>query len=238
MESRNVRGTAVMAGWLVVAVLVTGCGGVSHPGGDKVVVSGKGGSTPPPVATTRATPQQAAPGAPAPGGPCPTPAQWRNLPAPTHIDGTPASTPEAQALSQAVGAAGRESAFRDVYGSQITDFPAGHVALCVTDLAGGRRLGAEAKRIDPRVDLGRLDLYLARYSAARLESAVQRLTPLMPKGALGFPINGLGSGADSSSVEVDTNAAGIASAAFRHYLESRTGGIPVTLVNQGPAVAL
>ncbi|SEL65978.1 hypothetical protein [Streptacidiphilus jiangxiensis] len=242
MGRRGVRNGVGTAGWLAVGLLVTGC--AAGTSGGTQVVTGGGGLTPTPTpkATTRVAspvvPGAAAPaGAATPGGPCPTPAQWQTGVVPTYIDHTPASTPQAEALSQAVGTAGRESAFADVYGTQITDYPVGRVALCVTDLAGGRRLAEAAKRIDPRIDVGRLDLYLARYSAARLSAAAQRLVPLAGKGALGFPINGVGAGADASSLEVDTNAAGVASAAFRRHLEQLTGGVPVTLVNQGPAVA-
>ncbi|WP_042382326.1 hypothetical protein [Streptacidiphilus melanogenes] len=156
--------------------------------------------------------------------------------APTSDNATPANTPEAEELSQAIGTAGRQAAFADVYGSQVTDFPVGHVALCVTDLAAGHRLAAEAKRIDPRVGLNRLDLYLSRYSAARLSAAAQRLAPMMPKGAMGFPVNAVAGTPDASGIEVDTNAAGTASQAFRQHLEQLTGGIPVTLVDQGPAI--
>jgi hypothetical protein len=219
---------------LALGLLVTGCG-AQHPAGGTGVVVGNGGLTPPPAATRSVNPSPQGAAA-TPGGPCPTLAQWMNRTAPTSDNGTPANTPAAEELSQAIGAAGRQAAFADVYGSQVTDFPVGRVALCVTDLAAGHRLAAEAKRIDPRVDLSRLDLYLSRYSAAHLSAAAQRLAALMPKGALGFPVNAVATAPDASGVEVDTNAAGVASPAFKQHLEQLTGGIPVTLVNRGPAV--
>jgi hypothetical protein len=120
---------------------------------------------------------------------------------PPRSEGTPVNTPEAEEPSQAVGSVGRETAFADV-GAEITDFPAGRVALCVTDLASGRRLAAAAKRLDPRVDLALLDLYHARYSAARLQVAARKLVPLMSMSLMGFPVVGVSGAPDASSVEV------------------------------------
>ncbi|MFM9816181.1 hypothetical protein ACKI16_47850, partial [Streptomyces scabiei] len=75
----------------------------------------------------------------------------------------PANTPEAARLSQAVAAQGY-GAFADVYGTHVTDRPAGRVAVCVTDLSRGRRLLEAAGKADPSADPGRADLYLSRYT--------------------------------------------------------------------------
>ncbi|PYC71907.1 hypothetical protein C7C46_26530 [Streptomyces tateyamensis] len=173
-----------------------------------------------------------------PSGPaaCPTQAQWlsaRPSAPPTTIGGTPANTPEAQALSQAVGAQGR-AAFADVWGSQITDYPAGRVALCVTDLSRGQALAAAAKKADPTIDLNRLDFYRCRYSQRTLDAARDRVAALGPT-VLGFPLYTFSPATDASGVQVTTTAEGAASKALHDKLAQAAGnGIPVT-VDQGEA---
>jgi hypothetical protein len=154
----------------------------------------------------------------------------------TSNNGTPENTPEAEELSQAIGAQSRQADFADVYGTHITDYPAGRVALCVTDLAGGRRLAEAAKRADPKADLARLDFYLCRYAQRRLDQAVQPLTQLMTKGVLGFPLYTLSPAQDASGLLAGTTAAGAKSSALKAELERLDGGIPVTLVAGNLAV--
>ncbi|MEZ0065805.1 hypothetical protein ABIA32_001805 [Streptacidiphilus sp. MAP12-20] len=204
-----------------VALLASGCG--TSNSGTTVVKSAPGTTTP--AAPVRQM-----------GKPCPVPGEWLGKPAPTSYNGTPANTPQGEELSQAIGAQSRVAAFADVYGTHITDFPAGRVALCVTDLAAGHRLAAAAKQADPKADLNRLDYYLCLYSQARLDRAAQLLVPHVAKGALGFPIDGFGPAQDASGVLVNTSAAGAKSAALKAELERLVGGIPVTLDASGPAV--
>lgn len=109
--------------------------------------------------------------------PCPAYDPAAPQAAPTLIDGTPANTPEGERLSQAIGEQGR-NAFADVYSTQITDHPAGRVALCVTDLARGRLLVAAAHAADPDADPARADLYLSRYSRRILDAAADGLIGL------------------------------------------------------------
>lgn len=142
---------------------------------------------------------------------------------PVLIDGTPANTPEAERLSQAVGAQG-DGAFADVYSTQIVDHPAGRVALCVTDLARGRLLVAAAHAADPEADPARVDLYLSRYAHRTLQAAGDKLIGL----DAGFPVYSV-SGGRGAAVEVTSTQEGAASAAFKARLEKATGGIPVTV---------
>ncbi|WP_330294579.1 hypothetical protein [Streptomyces sp. NBC_00503] len=147
---------------------------------------------------------------------------------PTLIDGTPANTPEAARLSQAVGEQGR-GAFADVYSTQITDHPPGRVALCVTDLARGRLLVAAAHAADPGADPDRVDLYKSRYSRRTLAAAVEKILAV----DAGFPVYTL-SGGHGEAVEITTSEEGAASAQFKARLEKATGGIPVTITKGEP----
>jgi hypothetical protein len=149
------------------------------------------------------------------------------------LDGTPANTPEASELSQAVGTQGR-GAFAEVYGSQITDYPVGRVALCVTDLKRGHDLAQAAKQADPKIDLGRLDLYQCRYSRQTLDAALARIAGLGTK-VLGFQLFTFSPETDASGIRVSTTADGAASQALHDELAQAAGdGIPVTVV-QGEA---
>lgn len=167
-----------------------------------------------------------------PGGPPPPPRNVESCPVadsaartapPTLIGSTPANTPEAARLSQAIGEQGR-GAFADIYSTQITDEPPGRVALCVTDLARGRLLVAAAHAADPGADPARVDLYRSRYSRRTLNAAVEKIQGI----DAGFPIYTL-SGSHGESVEITTNEEGAASAEFKARLEKATGGIPVTV---------
>ncbi|MDH6145310.1 hypothetical protein P3T35_007365 [Kitasatospora sp. GP30] len=171
---------------------------------------------------------------------CPTAAEWQSAlltapptapltAPPTGQDSTPGNTPEAEALTQAVGEQGTGD-YADVYGSQITDYPRGHVALCVTDLTKGQALAAAAKKAHPDIDLSRLDLYACRYSKQTLVSAAGRVAKLMPT-LLGFPLYTIGPASDASGVQVTTTAQGAASQALHDRLAQAAGdGIPVTVV--------
>jgi len=163
--------------------------------------------------------------------PCPTLSEWSGRPAPLPSS----NTPQADELANALGAQGRGS-FAGVYGTLIVDFPAGRVALCVTDLAGGRKLGAAAKRAAPGIDLSRLDLYQCRYSQQTLDAAMNRVTPLM-SGKDGFPIYTISSSSDNSGLQVTTTRAGADSTSLRLRLTALTGGIPVTLTPGSAAVS-
>ncbi|TQF08064.1 hypothetical protein E6W39_00500 [Kitasatospora acidiphila] len=148
---------------------------------------------------------------------------------PTGQDSTPGNTPEAEALTQAVGEQGTGD-YADIYGSQITDYPRGHVALCVTDLNKGQALAAAAKQAHPDIDLSRLDLYACRYSKQTLVSAAGRVGKLMPT-LLGFPLYTVGPASDASGVQVTSTAEGVASQALHDRLAQAAGdGIPVTVV--------
>lgn len=201
---------------VTVAVLLTGCG-----------------------TATKAEPtgntEPAAPGAPvAPkaegAGPCPVIDPGSPQSPPTLIDGTPANTPEGSRLSQAVGGQGR-GAFADVYSTQITDHPAGRVAVCVTDLTRGRLLVAAAHAADPEADPGRADLYLSPYTHRTLSAAMDKVMAL----TTAFPIHTSSAGPGATGLEVTSTAEGAASAEFKKQLEKATGGIPVT-VKEGAAV--
>ena len=176
---------------------------------------------------------------PAGARPCPTADQWLGAPAPTAVAGTPMNTPQAEALSQAVGAQGRQ-AFADVYGSQITDFPAGRVALCVTDLARGRALALAAKRAAPAIDLSRLDLYLCPYSQRTLDSAVHKVLVLLnTKGELGgFPIYSAAPATDASGIRFTSNREGVRAKVLYTRIAHVLGTIPFNLTVGAPAAAL
>ncbi|WP_055585025.1 hypothetical protein [Peterkaempfera griseoplana] len=191
----------------------------------------------PSTLSTLSAPVGAEPPAASAARPCPPPERWRGpRDAPTTIDGTPANTPEAEELSQAVGRQGR-GAFAEVYGSLVVDFPVGRVALCVTDLARGRELAKAAAQADPKADVTRLDLYLARYSERRLTAAAKRLEPYLGRRVLGFPLRGVGPAPDASGIEVMTDAAGTDSAALKARLQQLSGGIPVRTEEGNPVAA-
>ncbi|MBT2447697.1 hypothetical protein J7F03_11540 [Streptomyces sp. ISL-43] len=188
------------------AALLTGCG--SAVGSDPV---GSGGEARPAAALSCPVLDPAVPQAP-----------------PTLIDGTPANTPEAQRLSQAIGAQG-DGAFADVYSTQITDHPAGRVALCVTDAVRGRLLVEAAHAADPGADPARADVYVSPYSRRTLDAAADKIIALKAD----FPVYSV-SGGHGSSVEVTTSQEGVRSAEFKERLEKAAGGVPVT-VRKGEA---
>ncbi|MFD8148250.1 hypothetical protein [Streptomyces sp. NPDC059708] len=204
------RRTAVTFAGLaaVTAALVGGCGGASGP------------AAPAPLPTS---------GAAAP--PCPGVDRPAAAAPPTTVGGTPENTPEAARLSQAVGAQGR-GAFADVYGSHVTDRPPGRVALCVTDLARGRKLLEAARKADPAVDPGRADLYLSRYTRRALNAARDRLTA--DRGRPQFPLYSFSAASDASGIVVTSTAEGVASKELKTHLEQLTGGIPVTVERGDP----
>ncbi|GAA2753401.1 MULTISPECIES: hypothetical protein [Kitasatospora] len=213
---------------MLATVLVAGCGSSTVAGQHQP--STPQGAVP---QSPDASPRGSGPGA------CPTQAQWqhqRPTAPPTDFGGTPANTPEAGELSQAVGTQGR-GAFADVWGSLITDYPVGRVALCVTDLTRGQALAAAAKKADPKIDLSRLDLYLCRFSHRTLDGAAARVSALGPT-AVGFPLYSVSATTDASGVRVTTTAQGVASQAFHDRLAQAAGdGIPVVLEQGEPAVA-
>ncbi|GAA0292346.1 hypothetical protein GCM10010302_33700 [Streptomyces polychromogenes] len=207
------RRTAVTLACLatVTAALAGGCGSAAS-----------GPATPAPLPPSGAAPACPGVGRPAPAAP------------PTTVDGTPANTPEAARLSQAVGAQGR-GAFADVYGSHVTDQPPGRVALCVTDLGRGRLLLEAARKADPAVDPGRADLYLSRYTRRALNEAVARLTADRARPA--FPLYSFSAASDASGVVVTSTADGVASKELKAHLERLTGGVPVTVERGDPVTA-
>ncbi|MFG2982435.1 hypothetical protein ACGFYQ_14420 [Streptomyces sp. NPDC048258] len=200
------RRTAVTLARLAAAALLTGCGAATGP------------AAPPPLPAEAAAPcpvlDRGAPGAP-----------------PTTIDGTPANTPEAARLSQAVGEQGR-GAFADVYATQITDRPPGRVAVCVTDLDRGRLLLEAARKAGPSVDPGRADLYLSRYTRRALDAAVDRLAA--DQGRPAFPLYSFSPAGDASGIVVTSTAEGAASKELKARLEQITGGVPVTVEKGEP----
>ncbi|MFJ3880691.1 hypothetical protein ACIPW5_24900 [Streptomyces sp. NPDC090077] len=209
----------------IAAALLTGCGAAAG--------SGPVAKPPAPPAPLSAAPS----GSPSAGGARPCPGADRSGPGapPTTIDGTPANTPEAARLSQAVGAQGY-GAFADVYGTHTTDRPAGRVMVCVTDLARGRLLLEAARKADPSVDPGRADLYLSRYTHRALMAAVERLTA--DQGRPAFPLYSFAAARDASGVVVTSTEAGAASQDLKARLEKITGGVPVTVERGDPAEAL
>ncbi|MEV7544473.1 hypothetical protein [Streptomyces sp. NPDC089915] len=208
------RRTAVTFAGLaaVTAALVGGCGGAAS-----------GPAAPAPLPTS---------GAAAP--PCPGVDRPATAAPPTTVGGTPENTPEAARLSQAVGAQGR-GAFADVYGSHVTDQPPGRVALCVTDLARGRKLLEAARKADPAVDPGRADLYLSRYTRRALNQAVGRLTA--DRARPQFPLYSFSAASDASGVLVTSTDGGVASKELKAHLEQLTGGVPVTVERGDPLTA-
>jgi hypothetical protein len=217
----------------LACLLTAGC---AAAGAERVVVSQPGSDTGH-SAVSIASPHAA--GAPPAGSkPCPTPDQWQGVPAPTMLSGTPANTPQADALSQAVGDQGRQ-AFADVYGSQITDFPAGRVALCVTDLSRGHALAQAAKRAAPGIDLSRLDLYLCPYSLRTLDVAMHKVVYAMnAKGELaGFPIYSSSPATDATGVDFTSSQQGVKSQALRSRIAQLLGSIPFTLKVGAPSIA-
>jgi hypothetical protein len=158
---------------------------------------------------------------------CPTPAQWETTAAPTYTtDHTPINTPQAEELAQAIRAQG-EGQYAGVYGSSITDYPVGRVALCVTDPARGRTLAQAAFRADPAIDLTRLDIYTCRYPERTLVRAMTKIPVTVT--ILGFPIYEVAVAPDASGLQVTTNQPGARSPALRARLQTLTGGITVTL---------
>ncbi|CAM5314051.1 hypothetical protein SAVIM338S_00645 [Streptomyces avidinii] len=162
---------------------------------------------------------------------CPAPDAAAPRSEPARLDATASNTPEGGRLSQAIGEQGR-GAFADVYATQITDHPAGRVALCVTDLARGRLLVAAAHAADPEADPARADLYVSPYSRLTLDAAADKLTGL----EAGFPVHTV-SGERGSGLSVTTSQEGSTSAEFKSQLEKAAGGIPVTVAEGEPATA-
>lgn len=209
VKAKAAVGVAVSVG--AAAVLLTGCGnaGVADP-------VDPGGQAARPVQSVQAQAPKT----------CPRNEPTTPQTAPTLIDGTPANTPEGERLSQAIGAQA-EGAFADIYAAQITDHPAGRVALCVTDLARGRLLLEAAHAADPEADPGRADLYLSKYTHKTLQAASDKLIDIKDE----FPIHSVGVGY-GAVVEVTTTEAGAKSAEFKARLEKATGGIPVTVTEE------
>lgn len=197
----------IVVGTAVLAAGLAGCAGTAGGGGTVVQV-------PEAPASTAAHA-------------CPTPAQWETTAVPTYTtDHTPINTPQAEELAQAIRTQG-EGPYADVYGSSITDYPVGRVALCVTDPARGRALGRAALRADPAIDLARLDIYTCRYPERVLSQAMTKI-PVSATIA-GFPIYTAGVAPDASGVQVTTNQPGARSPALRARLQTLTGGITITL---------
>ncbi|MCJ0869847.1 hypothetical protein [Streptomyces sp. AP-93] len=205
-RAKSAVGVAVSVG--AAAVLLTGCGNAVVA--DPVDPGGQAAQPVQPVPSKMART-------------CPETGSTAPRPAPTLIDGSPANTPEGERLSQAIGAQG-DGAFADIYSTQITDHPAGRVALCVTDLARGRLLVEAAHAADPEADPARADLYLSKYAHRTLQAAGDKLIDLKAE----FPIYSVGA-AHGAVVNVTTNEAGANSAAFKAQLEKATGGIPVAV---------
>lgn len=182
-----------------VAALLTGCG-ATEPAAPGALAAAGGGKS------------------------CPAPGRDEAEAPPTSIGGTPANTPEGLRLSRAVGEQGR-GAFADVYATHITDLPPGRVALCVTDLARGRLLVEAAHRTDPGLDPGRVDLYPSPYSGRALGAVSGELCRIEDT----FPLYACAAAPGATGVEVDSDAAGAASAEFRARLSKAAGGIPVTV---------
>lgn len=219
---------------VLATTVVAGCGSSTVVGQQRPPTLQSPASKTPVPQSPDASPQSSGPGA------CPTQTQWqhaRPTAPPTSYGATPANTPEAEELSQAVGAQGR-GAFADVWGSQITDYPVGRVAVCVTDLTRGQDLAAAAKRADPKIDLNRLDLYLCRYSQRTLDGAARRISALGPT-VLGFPLYSFSATTDASGVRITTTAQGVASQALHDRLAQAAGDdIPVILEQGEAAVPL
>ncbi|MFI0978341.1 hypothetical protein ACH4SP_15255 [Streptomyces sp. NPDC021093] len=169
---------------------------------------------------------------------CPT-AEAAPAAPPTLVDGTPSHTPEARALTEALGPLVR-GAYADVYASLTTDLPVGGVTLCVTDPARGRALVAEAGRTHPKADISRVVLRTSLYSRRQLNAGRDRLTDGMgpkPKTDYGHPIRTMGTGHGGDWIEVGSDAAGAASKEFRERL-AKAAGVPVKVVVQDPVEAL
>ena len=230
---RTVRLLTVCTSLVVCAGLgatLTGCGSQTVvPGSHSSPASGDTGPS-----TGKVTSVPMIPGLPPGDKPCPTASQWQSTSVPTTIDGTPANTPQAEELSQVVGQLGR-GAFASVYGTQVTDYPVGRVAVCLTDPAQGPALVAAVRKADPRADVARLDVYWCRYSEQRLDAAVAGMGSLLPE-TDGFPIYMLSPATDGTGIDATTTAKGVASAALRSSFQLASRGIPVTLSVGSPAV--
>ncbi len=220
---------AVCAG---IGATLTGCGSATVAPGARVspAVGASAGSGP-----GKVTSVPMIPGLPPGDKPCPVASQWQGGGAPTKDVGTPANTPQAEELAQAVGRLGR-GAFASVYGSQITDYPVGRVAVCLTDPTQGPALVAAVRKADPQAEVARLDVYWCRYSAQRLDAVVGRMGSVMPE-TDGFPIYTLSPATDGSGIDATTTAKGVASTVLRAGLELAARGIPVSLSVGSPVVA-
>ncbi|MEU8886980.1 hypothetical protein [Streptomyces sp. NPDC048442] len=165
---------------------------------------------------------------PEPGGvrACPT-GDLTSRALPT-VDGTPANTPEARALAEAVDppkrGTGANAAYYDTYSSMTVDQPVGRVALCVTDLDRGRAWAAAVAKAHPKVDVSRLDLYRGRWSAKEVEAASERIWRHQKQYA--FPIRTTGHDG-ATGLTVGTTAAGAKSKDFRERLARDAGPVAV-----------
>lgn len=228
---RTVRLLTVCTSLVVCAGLgatLTGCGSETvAPGTRSTPATGRAAGPAPGSSTGKVTSVPMIPGLPPGDKPCPVASQWQGEGAPTKDAATPANTPQAAELSQVVGRLGR-GAFASVYGSQITDYPSGRVAVCLTDPTQGPALVAAVRKADPNAEVGRLDVYWCRYSAQRLDAAVGGMGSLMPE-TDGFPVYTLSPATDGSGIDATTTAKGVASAALRSSFQLASRGIPVTL---------
>jgi len=236
---RTVRLLTVCTSLVVCAGLgatLAGCGSETvAPGTRSTPATGRAAGPGPGPSAGKVTSVPMIPGLPPGDKPCPTASQGQATSVPTTVDGTPANTPQAEELSQAVGRLGR-GAFASVYGTQLTDYPAGRVAVCLTDPTQGPALVAAVRKADPKAQVERLDVYWCRYSEQRLDAAVGGMGSLLPE-TDGFPIYTLSPATDDSGIDATTTAKGVASPALRSSFELAARGIPVRLSLGSPATA-
>ncbi|WP_152626589.1 hypothetical protein [Streptacidiphilus carbonis] len=226
------RRTIVLAMCSGVLVAVTACAAPAQQQGAATAAT----APPQAVATEQApssvTTSTSAIPSPSTGKSCPTPSQWTSEAAPSST-ATPGNTPQAEALVQALNKQ-EFGAYTDIWGTAITDYPAGRVALCVTDPARGKELAQAAKQADPTKDLTRLDIYRCRYSQRTLQAAAAKLIASGPTIA-GYPVYQIGSVQDESGIELDTNQAGTTSTALRNHIAAELGSIPFVIIKGEPA---
>ena len=213
------------AALMTCSVVLAGLAGCAGP---QVIHAGVPGDVPLP---STAAPSVTAVTSPtrAPGTDCPAPSAWQGRPAPTTVNGTPANTPQAQELTQAIGSL-EFGSYADVYGTVIDDYPPGRVALCVTDPARGRQMAQAAKRAHPDIDLSLLDIYRCRYTERTLQTAFRKLMNDTGPTIAGYPVYSIGPIADASGIQVETSQAGSTSKALRHAVAAELGSIPLTVV--------
>ena len=95
---------------------------------------------------------------------------------PYMIDGTPATDPALDDIAQALGDQGRGT-FADTYTNIYVDKPPGAVTLYVTDSARGQKLVDAAKKAHPKIDTGRIELAVAKFSRRTLDAAIEKIMP-------------------------------------------------------------